>query len=76
MGDCRIGRGARCEGVLLVNLAYLYQRARKAAVAVVGVVAMAVTAGLLNGQALVVAQAVLGLATTLGIYTVPNAPPK
>lgn len=49
--------------------------ARKAATAVAGLVAMAVTAGVLHGRALDVAQAVLAIATAAGVYVVPNAGP-
>lgn len=45
---------------------------RKFAAAVVGGVAELVATGVLNGPALVVAQAVIAAATAAGVYTVRN----
>lgn len=46
---------------------------RKAAVAVLGVIAQAVALGVLDGTALHVAQVILSVAVALGVYQVPNA---
>jgi hypothetical protein len=48
----------------------------KAVTTAVGVVAMAVSSGFLHGTALTVADAILAVATTYGVYKVPNAPAK
>lgn len=46
----------------------------KTVAAVLGVIAQAISLGLLHGRALNIAQIVLALATALGVYTVPNTP--
>jgi hypothetical protein len=46
--------------------------ARKALIALVGVVAQAVSLGVLHGTVLAYAQVVLALATAVGVYVVPN----
>ncbi len=48
---------------------------RKAVAALVGVVAMVVSSGVLTGQALTVCEAILAFATALGVYAVPNRAP-
>lgn len=45
---------------------------RKALVAILGVVAMIVSSGLVHGTALAILNGALGLATALGVYGVPN----
>lgn len=50
----------------------LLSEARKALIAVVGLVGQAVALGLLHGTALHVAQLVLAAGTALGVYGVPN----
>lgn len=47
---------------------------RKAAVAVLGLIAQAVALGVLTGVPLHWAQVVLAAATAAGVYQVPNAP--
>lgn len=47
---------------------------RKAAIAVLGVIAQAVALGVLHGTALHYAQVVLAAATAAGVYVAPNAP--
>lgn len=47
--------------------------ARKAAVAVCGVIVQAVALGVIHGQALHYAQLALSAATALGVWRVPNA---
>lgn len=49
--------------------------ARKAVVAAVGVTALLVSEGVLSGQPLAVAQAVIAVATAFGVWRVPNAAP-
>lgn len=51
-----------------------FAQIRKLAVHVSGIVAAVVAAGVLSGTALVVALAVLAVATSVGIYRAPNAP--
>ena len=51
-------------------------RARKFLVSVVGLVAMLVASGALHGTAQNVAQAVIAVATALGVYAAPNAQPR
>lgn len=47
---------------------------RKAAVAVLGLVAQAVALGVLSGTPLHYAQVILAAATALGVYIAPNKP--
>lgn len=48
--------------------------ARKALAAVVAMAAYGVAAGLLHGNALTIASAVIGAAGAAGVYAVPNGP--
>lgn len=47
---------------------------RKAIVAGLGFAAEMISMGVLSGQAAAIAEAVIGLGTALGVYTVPNDP--
>lgn len=48
--------------------------ARKALVAALGLVAQAVSAGVLHGQALAIAEGLLAAATAAGVWATPNKP--
>lgn len=50
-----------------------FAEVRKTAVAALGLIAQAVSAGMLHGRALAIAEAILGCATVLGVYATPNA---
>jgi len=52
----------------------LVKRYRKAITAVLGMAATLVAAGVLDDTAEAVVTGILGVATALGVYAVPNAP--
>jgi hypothetical protein len=49
-------------------------QAKKALIAVVGIIAQAVSLGVFSGAVLAWAQVIIAAATALGVYTVKNAP--
>lgn len=46
---------------------------RKFFVAIIGTLGMILSAGLLNGEAKIIVVSIIGFATTVGVYQVPNA---